>query len=193
MTQNVSTDIDQLRLGQINTFPVYDQKNEDNAFPAQDVKTVDLKIPRRKVRQRKRRYQRKCHDRRQYKKHRQNWLIIYLEQQRNTCRGGIVVATNVKDDTAMQNIHVDRVIQTQRTRGLFTVRFSVHGLIQPGCNPGNLQWGTLTPSQMWVQSSLGQLYIPLRTNGIDGCSLHALLGSGNCHWMSVADNISEFQ
>ena len=68
MTQNVSTDIDQLRLGQINTFPVYDQKNEDKALSAQHVKAVDLKIPRRKVRQRKRRYQRKCHDRRQYKK-----------------------------------------------------------------------------------------------------------------------------
>ena len=50
MTQKVSTDIDQLRFGQIYTFPLYDQKNEDNALPAQEVKLVDFKIPRRKVR-----------------------------------------------------------------------------------------------------------------------------------------------
>ena len=65
------------------------KKKEDNALSAQDVKAVDLKIPRRKVRQRKRRYQRKCHDRRQYKKHRQNWLIIYLEQQGNSKHASI--------------------------------------------------------------------------------------------------------
>ena len=373
MTQKVSTDIDQLRFGQISTFPLYEQKNEDNALPAQEVKLVDFKIPRKKIRQRKRRYQRKSHDRRQYKKHRQNWLIIYLEQQRNsrhasiqqmysetdlrivsitnqhnvhtsccennvgnvrvsnehdlqdnttsvdtiisnnnksihyeeesgtindkesvnivsmsersmrvqmrsnnstgvysklykagcscvktiysllqelhpivvaqitskrthtvlkretfhewkkiaikdppplsndsdsdyssnndedcgaetfeqwytrelisrsdststTCRGGAVVPTNVKDKTAKQNIDVDRVEKTQHTRGLFTVRFSVHGLIKPGCNPGNLQWSTLTPSPLWIQSGLGQLYIPLRTNGDGSCSLHAFWG-----------------
>ena len=65
------------------------KKKEDNALSAQDVKAADLKIPRRKVRQRKRRYQRKCHDRRQYKKHRQNWLIIYLEQQGNSKHASI--------------------------------------------------------------------------------------------------------
>ena len=55
MTQKVSTNIDQLRIGQISTFPLYEQKNEDNALPAQEVKLVDFKIPRKKIRQRKRR------------------------------------------------------------------------------------------------------------------------------------------
>ena len=109
-------------------------------------------------------------------KGRSNQKYIDVNGTSNTCRGGAVVPTNVKDKTARQNIHVDGVIQTQRTRGLFTVRFSVQGLIEPDCNPGNLQWGTLTPSPLWIQPSLGQLYIPLRTNGDGCCSLHAFWG-----------------